>query len=167
MQDIICTTDLIRTANLVLEESGTPQESWAADIFPFQRQHLMCFLHLPTQYFTMIGPFPKKDLRDIRTHFRDALWSALHTDGFESYLIDNLMGRFESMGLYAGPLPDAHLNLFRTIETGFGLYAKAVGKSVDLDEFSVQIRNAQGVQLAAVTPRNTFELWAQSTSVDD
>jgi hypothetical protein len=138
-----------------------------ADIFPFQRKHMLVFLHLPSQYFTLIGPFTKSELQPLRTHFKDALWGSLHTDQFESYRIDALMELFEDMHLLTGSPDESHQRLLQAIAKGFGIYAKAAGNDLDLDEFCVQMRSVRGPGLAAITPRDTLELWAQTISGDD
>jgi|GEM_PF-4225857 uncharacterized protein (DUF2237 family) len=167
MQEIICTESLIAFANLQLEDSGSLQEGWACEIVDSGEEKWICFLHLPTQYFTLAGPFSDKGDINLRQMFASSLDKALETDGFEDYRISDITGRFRDMGLHSGPLSAQHLKILTSLTKSFLAYAKAVGPTLDADEFAVQIRNAPGVQLAAITPRNTFALWAESTSMDD
>lgn len=167
MREILCTPALIKEGKLQLEEAQGPAESWAAHVFPFQRKQMLCFMHLPTQYAMLIGPFGLADLHNVRQHFKDALWGAMNTDGFASYLVADIMALFDPMELCTGTLTVQQINLFEAFQKGFGLYAKAAGDDLDLDFFGTQIRDTQGPGMAAVSPRATFTLWAQSISGDD
>lgn len=157
MYELLCTPRITEQAHLEIEESTGPHENWVVDSFVHARQGMAVYLHLPTQYCLVVGPFPSPDLPGLRPALLQALRDCLRAEKFDPVTIDRLIDEFSQLRLALGE-PDAHyLRMLAEAQAAYVRARKAAGEAFDLVAFNTGLHNAKPKD--GVSPRETLALW--------
>jgi hypothetical protein len=157
MYELLCTPRIKEQAHLEIEESTGPHENWVADAFIHARKGMAVFLHLPTQYCLVVGPFPSPDLPGLRPALLQSLRQSLQAERFDAGTTDRLIDEFSQLRLALGE-PDArYLKILADTESAYKKAAKAAPEGIDLLAFNTALHNA--IPPDGVSPRETLTLW--------
>jgi hypothetical protein len=157
MYELLCTPRTKAQANLEIEESTGPHENWVVDAFLHARQGMAIFLHLPTQYCLVAGPFPSPDLPELRPALLTALRGAMQAEQFDTTTIDRLIDEFSHLRLAVGEPEPHYLQVLADAQAAYTRARKADGDAFDLTAFNTGLHAAKTAH--GISPRETLALW--------
>lgn len=157
MYELLCTARIKEQAKLEIEESTGPHENWVVDSFVHARQGMAVFLHLPTQYCLVVGPFPSPDLPDLRPALLQCLRDCLRAERFDNPSIERFIDASSHLRLALGEPAPHYVELLARAQAAYKRAHKADGPALDLVAFNTTLHDAKPQD--GVSPRETLALW--------